>query len=74
MKYTVIYGNGHSEQTNNKAKAIKWANERISRATVVETATGDILHENAAQRRINRNLTKISKIAASCKDGTICIL
>ena len=73
MKYIIIYGNGHSEQTNNKAKAIKWANEYAGTATV-ETVTGNILHENASQRRINRNLTKLSKIAASCKDGTICIL
>ena len=76
MKYTVIYGTiekGYSEQTNNKANAIKWANDRIGRATVILTTTGDILYENAAQRRINDNLTKLHKIAEAVKEGALVI-
>ena len=72
MKYTVTYG-ARSEQTNNKAQAIKWANECMSPATVFRTENGDILHENAAQRRINHNLTKLHKIAAAAKAGMLLI-
>ena len=72
-KYRVIYGDGRTENTNNKTLAKKWANERTVRATVEETETGKIVYENAIQRRINKNYETLRKIARACKDKTIVI-
>ena len=72
-KYRVIYGDGRTETTNNKTLAKKWANERTIRATVEEVETGNIVYENAIQRRINKNCDTLRKIASACKDKTIVI-
>lgn len=72
-KYRVIYGDGRTETTNNKTLAKKWANERTIRATVVEIETGNIVYENAIQRRINKNYETLRKIADACKNKTIVI-
>lgn len=72
-KYRVIYGDGQTETTNNKNLAKKWANERTVRATVEEIETGNIIYENAIQRRINKNYETLRKIAGACKDKTLVI-
>ena len=72
-KYRVIYGDGRTETTNNKTLAKKWANERTIRATVEEIETGNIVYENAIQRRINNNYDTLRKIAEACRNKTIVI-
>lgn len=69
MKYKVIYGDGHVERTNNKAIAKKWANERYGPATVIIDSNGDIVYENAAQRRINNSYSTLNRIASDIKAG-----
>lgn len=72
-KYRVIYGDGRTETTNNKTLAKKWANERTIRATVEEIETGNIIYENAIQRRINKNYETFRNIAEACRNKTIVI-
>lgn len=71
MKYRVHYNNKYNrdEVTNNKQTAIRWANEVTIPATVEVVSTGDIIHENAAQRRINKNMTTLKRITDQLRGG-----
>lgn len=74
MKYRLIIGDGQrSVEGNNKAHLIKWANEYAVRCTVEEIATGNIIHENAAQRRINKSLSTLNAIATTSHNGNLTI-
>ena len=73
-KYILIVGDGKSLRCptitgNNKADLIRWAREECIRATVAVKATGDIIFENAAQRRINKNLGQLRTIAKQIQSG-----
>ena len=68
MKYRLIIGDGQrSVEGNNKAHLIKWANEYTVRCTVEKIATGNIIHENAVQRRINKSLSTLNAISTETK-------
>lgn len=74
MKYRLIIGDGQrSVEGNNKAHLIKWANEYYVRCTVEEIATGNIIYENAAQRRINKNLSTLHELAEAARNGNLII-
>ena len=73
-KYILIVGDGKSLRCptitgNNKAELIRWAREECIRATVAVKATGDIIFENAAQRRINKSISTIKRLADDLRAG-----
>lgn len=71
-KYKVIYGNGGSlreECGNNKTQLIKWANESYLRASVYDLSTGEVIHENAAQRKAKAGRAKFQQIVSRLKAG-----
>lgn len=71
MKYRVVYDNGHVEDTNNKQKAIKWANEHMGPAHVelIETGDNTIIYENKRAREIREHSAILKRIVAEVTSG-----
>ena len=71
MKYRVVYGDGHVEETNNKQTAIKWANERFgpARVELIETGDNTTIYENKRAREIREHATILKRIVAEVNAG-----
>ena len=72
MKYKVIYGSKYyrPEEGNNKAKLIKYANEFLGTAVVMENTTGKVIYENAKMRERTKAREMLDKIVAELRNGT----
>lgn len=70
-RYKLIYESGsrREECGNNKAQLIKWANESYLRASVYDLRTGEVIHENAAQREAKADRAKLQQIVRRLRSG-----
>lgn len=72
MRYRVIYGSKYyrPEEGNNKAKLIKYANEYLGTAVVVENDTGKVIYENAKMREHTKARETLNRIVDALRKGT----